>query len=65
MTVDEIMMLDLEGIKTRMAEIDIEIDAAESLDAIDLLKAEINALEARKAAVVDFPPNRKNLEKDR
>lgn len=52
MTVDEIMMLDLEGIKTRMAEIDIEIDAAESLDAIDLLKAEINALEARKAAVM-------------
>lgn len=52
MTTDEIMMLDLEGIKTRMAEIDIEIDAAESLDAIDLLKAEINALEARKAAVM-------------
>ena len=52
MTVDEIMMLDLEGIKTRMAEIDIEIDAAESLDAIDLLKAEINALEARKAGVM-------------
>lgn len=52
MTVDEIMMLDLEGIKTRMAEIDIEIDAAESLDAIDLIKAEINALEARKAGVM-------------
>ena len=52
MTVDEIMMLDLEGIKTRMAEIDIEIDAAESLDVIDRLKAEINALEERQAAVV-------------
>ena len=52
MTTDEIMMLDLDGINSRMSEIDIEIDAAESLDAIDLLKAEINALEARKAAVV-------------
>ena len=59
MTTDEIMMLDLEGIKTRMAEIDIEIDAAESLDAIDLLKAEINALEARKAAVMSDIEKRK------
>lgn len=52
MTTDEIMMLDLDGINLRMSEIDVEIDAAESLEVIDRLKAEINALEERQAAVV-------------
>ena len=52
MTVEEIMVLDLDGINTRMSEINAEIDAAENIEAVDLLKAEIDALEERKAAVV-------------
>ena len=52
MTVEEIMVLDLDGINTRMSEINAEIDAAENIEAVDLLKAEIDALEERKAVVV-------------
>ena len=52
MTVEEIMVLDIDGINTRMSEINAEIDAAENIEAVDLLKAEIDALEERKAAVV-------------
>lgn len=51
MTVEEIMVLDLDGINTRMSEINAEIDAAENIEAVDLLKAEIDALEERKAVV--------------
>ena len=52
MTTEEIMVLDLDGINTRMSEIDAEINAAETIEAVDLLKAEIEALEERKAVVV-------------
>ena len=51
MTRDEIMMLDLDGIETRSAEINIEIDAAESIEALDVLKDELNALQERKAEI--------------
>ena len=59
MTKEEIMVLDLDGINLRMSEIDAEIDAAETMEAVDLLKAEIDSLEERKAVVVPEIEKRK------
>lgn len=51
MTKDEIMVLDLDGIEKRTAEINNEIDAAESMETLDTLKDELTAIEERKAVI--------------
>lgn len=51
MTKDEIMALDLDGIEKRTAEINNEIDAAESMETLDALKDELTAIEERKAVI--------------
>lgn len=52
MTREEIMVLDLDGVEKRAAEINAEIDAAESMETLDALKDELDALEERKSAIV-------------
>ena len=51
MTKDEIMVLDIDGIEKRTAEINNEIDAAESMETLDALKDELTAIEERKAII--------------
>ena len=51
MTKDEIMVLDIDGIEKRTAEINNEIDAAESMETLDALKDELTAIEERKAVI--------------
>lgn len=51
MTRDEIMVLDIDGIEKRKAEINIEIDSAENMETLDALKDEMNAIEERKAVI--------------
>lgn len=51
MTKDEIMVLDLDGIEKRKAEINIEIDFADSIEKLDSLNDEMTAIEERKAVI--------------
>ena len=51
MTKDEIMVLDLDGIEKRTAEINNEIDAADAMETLDALKDELTAIEERKAII--------------
>ena len=52
MTRDEIMTLDIEQIEARSLELASEIEAADSNEAMDLIQAEMEALEERKALVL-------------
>ena len=51
MTKEEIMVLDLDGIEKRTAEINNEIDAADAMETLDALKDELTAIEERKAVI--------------
>lgn len=51
MTKEEIMVLDLDGIEKRTAEINNEIDAADAMETLDALKDELTAIEERKAII--------------
>lgn len=51
MTKDEIMLLDLDGIEKRKAELNTIIDEAESMDALEPVQEELIALEERKAVI--------------
>lgn len=51
MTKDEIMLLDIDGIEKRKAELNIIIDEAESMDALEPVQEELTALEERKAVI--------------
>ena len=51
MTKEEIMVLDMEQIEARSAELNTEIDAAETNEALDTLEEEKNLLEERKAQI--------------
>ena len=64
MTRDEIMVLDIEAVEKRLSEIGDEIDAAEAMDILDHLKAEIDSLEERKAQIAEEIETRKKNMKD-
>ena len=51
MTKDEIMLLDIDGIEKRKAELNIIIDEAESMDDLEPVQEELTALEERKAVI--------------
>ena len=51
MTKDEIMLLDLDGIEKRKAELNTIIDEAESMDALEPVQEELIALEERKSVI--------------
>lgn len=52
MTREEIMALDFEGVKKRMAEINSAIDAAETMEELDGLKEELGQLNLRMAKIM-------------
>ena len=49
MTKEEIMVLDMEQIEARSAELAVEVDAAETNEAMDAIQSELEAIEERKA----------------
>ena len=51
MTKEEIMVLDAEQIEARKAELKVELEAAETDEAMDAIKAENDLLEQRKAQI--------------
>lgn len=63
MTRDEIMVLDIEQIEERSAELVTEIDKAETHEAMDSINEEIAALEERKAQIrLEIEERKKDIE---
>ena len=63
MTRDEIMVLDIEQIEERSAELVAEIDKAETHEAMDSINDEIAALEERKAQIkLEIEQRKKDIE---
>lgn len=63
MTRDEIMVLDIEQVEARSAELVTEIDKAETHEAMDSINDEITALEERKAQIkLEIEERKKDIE---
>ena len=63
MTRDEIMVLDIEQVEARSAELAMEIDKAETHEAMDSINDEITALEERKAQIkLEIEERKKDIE---
>ena len=63
MTRDEIMTLDIEQIEARSMELVSELEKAETNEAMDMIQAEMDAIEERKKAIaLDIEQRKKDIE---
>lgn len=63
MTREEIMNLDLEQVEARKIDLAVELDAAETREALDAIQEEVDAIEERKAQLkIEIEQKKKDME---